>query len=447
MYRILLVDDEALEREGLEWIIRRSFSGEFEVLHAENGRRAIELAEEKRPHIVFMDVNMPGIQGLAALREIRSRLPDAKFVLVTAYDYFAYAQEAVSLGAKEYIVKPASQEQIVGLLYRLREELNREKTRRTEELALRDRVSQLMPMAENELSLLLMSGPELDEEGRQFAEWLDFPLDVGLAIVAAFPESGYTGQERKLFRSFHSLAETFAPAVCSSLINRHMVLFLRKSPGSTAEAWMAEVRDFAAKLARQTEQLFRLPLRIGIGMLRARAEGLHHSYFEAVFASTFAEEGGEPRFFGELRTEADSTYSPPQAPPAASAAAANPLYVANALQAIREEREQETASVIGKAKRFIDDHFTEDLSLDQVAEHVHLNAFYFSKIFKQRVGETFIDYLTKLRIGKAKAFIEEGALSLKEICYRVGYRDPNYFSRVFRKVTGITPSDYRDRDR
>ncbi len=113
MYRLMIADDEALEREGLEWIVQRMMPGTFQVIHAENGRTAIERAEEHRPHIVMMDVNMPGIQGLAAIREIKERLPDTKFVLVTAYDYFAYAKEALSLGVKEYIVKPAKREQLV----------------------------------------------------------------------------------------------------------------------------------------------------------------------------------------------------------------------------------------------------------------------------------------------------------------------------------------------
>lgn len=136
MYRLLIADDEALEREGLEWIVRREMPDTFQVLHAENGRTAIEQAEEHRPHIIFMDVHMPGIQGLAALREIKERLPETKMVLVTAYDYFAYAKEALSLGVKEFIVKPAKREQVVSTLRLLVAELDQEKRKRTEELEL-----------------------------------------------------------------------------------------------------------------------------------------------------------------------------------------------------------------------------------------------------------------------------------------------------------------------
>ena len=107
MYRLLIADDEALEREGLEWIITKMMPDTFEVIHADNGRTAIQKADEHRPHIVMMDVRMPGIQGLDALKEIKERHPLVKMVLVTAYEYFDYAQQALSLGVKEYLVKPA----------------------------------------------------------------------------------------------------------------------------------------------------------------------------------------------------------------------------------------------------------------------------------------------------------------------------------------------------
>ncbi|WMT41353.1 AraC family transcriptional regulator [Paenibacillus sp. D2_2] len=114
-----------------------------------------------------------------------------------------------------------------------------------------------------------------------------------------------------------------------------------------------------------------------------------------------------------------------------------------AIRQIREEREQSTHNMLEKAVAYIHSKFQEDLSLEDAAEHVHLNPYYFSKLFKQQTGETFIDYVTRLRIDKAKVMIKDSGLSLKEVCYSVGYKDPNYFSRVFKKVTGVTPSEYR----
>ncbi|GJM74697.1 hypothetical protein HMSSN036_69130 [Paenibacillus macerans] len=103
MYTLLIADDEALEREGLELMIGHMLPDTFRFLHAENGRRAIQLAEEARPDFIFMDIKMPGIPGLEAVREILARQPGTPVVIITAHDYFAYAKEgAGARGARVF---------------------------------------------------------------------------------------------------------------------------------------------------------------------------------------------------------------------------------------------------------------------------------------------------------------------------------------------------------
>jgi two-component system, response regulator YesN len=443
MYRLLIADDEALEREGLEWIVERMMPDTFQIIHAENGRTAIERADEHRPHIVIMDVNMPGIQGLAAIREIKERLPDTKFVLVTAYDYFAYAKEALSLGVKEYIVKPAKREQIVKTLEQLVGELEREKRKRTDELELRHKVSQLLPLMENELSLMFMVDHVLGADPEQLSEWLDFPLDQGCAIVVAFPEHVYTRDKKKIYDNIRSFAKTHGPAcIVSSVIDRHMAIFLRKPPEARDDVWKKDAKRYGEKLCFLAERQLNFTVSVGIGSARSGVDGLRKSYFEAVFASTFFEQSGKVCHFDELKQEDSGPISEPEQH-SLNTETDQRSYVISALQRIREEREQQTLTVLDRAKSYIQERFTEDISLEEVADYVHLNPHYFSKIFKQQVGETFIDFVTGLRIDKAKALITSEHLSLKEVCFEVGYKDPNYFSRVFKKVTGVTPTEYR----
>lgn len=444
MYRLLIADDEALEREGLEWIVQRMMPDTFEVLHAENGRMAIEQAEEHRPHIILMDVHMPGIQGLAALREIKERLPDTKMVLVTAYDYFAYAKEALSIGVKEYIVKPANREQVVRTLSQLVDELDQEKRKRSEELELRDKLSQLQPMMENELALIFMVDQVLDTGAEQLAEWLDFPLDHCCSIVIAFSDAVLAGDKKKIYDTFRSFAKTQEnPAIISSVIDRHLAIFLRQPPSLTFTDWLEKMKLYGAKLISLAERQLNRVVSIGIGSARRDAEGLKKSYYEAVFASTYFEQAGKVCLFDELKGGAQESARSADSNPLLQGGGPNRSYVLSALQRIREEREQQTFTALDRAKRYIQERYAEDLSLEEVAEFVHLNPHYFSKIFKQQVGDTFIDFVTGLRIEKAKALIQNEELSLKEVCFEVGYKDPNYFSRVFKKTTGVTPTEYR----
>lgn len=102
-----------------------------------------------------------------------------------------------------------------------------------------------------------------------------------------------------------------------------------------------------------------------------------------------------------------------------------------------------THSLLREAEEYIDHHFQEPITLEDTAAQFDLSPYYFSKLFKETNGVTFIAYLTEVRIHRAKELLESTRLSQKEICFEVGYHDPNYFSRVFKKNTAYSPSEYR----
>lgn len=446
MYRLLIVDDEAVEREGLEWIVTRMMPDTFRIVHAENGRMAIERAEEFRPDIVLMDVKMPGIPGLEALKEIKALNPHVKMVLVTAYDYFEYAKEALTLGVKDYIVKPAKREQIVELLQKLTGELDEEKERRNEELALKDKYSQLVPLVESELAMLFMLDPLQEESLQSLSELLEFSLERGYAMVVSLPSATpEDGERRKMYDVVRSFVKVRFSCVVSPLLDDRAAVFvtLGASPGHSYAVRQQALLWGERLLELLTRQFGAAGAgaRVGIGSLHRGPDGFRRSYVEAMLALR-SEDADEPlRHFAALAPE-DSA--------AADEAAGRFLLsvsdssgIGRTIRSVQESREHETLGAMERAKRYIKERFCEELSLEEVAAHVHLNPHYFSKMFKDQAGETFIDYVTRLRITHARELIADESLSLKEVCYRVGYKDPNYFSRVFKKVTGLTPSEYR----
>lgn len=117
----------------------------------------------------------------------------------------------------------------------------------------------------------------------------------------------------------------------------------------------------------------------------------------------------------------------------------------NLCRGIRDYKEEQSNSAVKKAMNFIQDNYSREVSLDDVSGEVNISPYYFSKIFKEETGENFIEYLTRIRMEKAKELLKKPEISVKEAGVQSGYTDPNYFSRIFKKQTGMTPSEYKTR--
>jgi two-component system response regulator YesN len=120
--------------------------------------------------------------------------------------------------------------------------------------------------------------------------------------------------------------------------------------------------------------------------------------------------------------------------------------VRSVMTTIAESRSHFTNMQIHRAVEYIDTNYANDkMSLQDLCRHVLMSTSYFSLVFKQHTGETFIEYLTGVRIATAKELLHNTTLKFYEIAEQVGYKDPNYFSILFKKHTGMTPKDYREK--
>lgn len=112
------------------------------------------------------------------------------------------------------------------------------------------------------------------------------------------------------------------------------------------------------------------------------------------------------------------------------------------MKAARTGKNAKKSDTVRDALRYISEHFTVRISLGEVARYVGVTSQHLSKLFKEETGSNYVEYLTKLRIEEAKKFLKEGNKTVNEICYLVGYDDPNYFSRLFKKTVGISPTEF-----
>lgn len=118
-------------------------------------------------------------------------------------------------------------------------------------------------------------------------------------------------------------------------------------------------------------------------------------------------------------------------------------YIGGLLRTYSEQKEKKEMRPITEAKKYIQEHFQEPLKLEEVSRVIGFNATYFSTVFKKETGKSFLDYLTEVRMNKAKQLLCRGDLSVNDVAEEVGYQDLKYFSKLFKKAAGISPSDYK----
>ena len=113
MYKILIAEDESIERRVLCRTLTRQFGDEVELLEAKNGREAVELAREEKPRVAILDIDMPGMTGLEVARQIRRERLNCVIIFLTAYDHFGYARQAIAVQALDYLLKPYDQKELL----------------------------------------------------------------------------------------------------------------------------------------------------------------------------------------------------------------------------------------------------------------------------------------------------------------------------------------------
>lgn len=529
--KLLIADDEELELRAL-----RQFVQDVEdvtvVAEARNGPEAVRLAEATRPDLSLVDIKMPGMSGLDAIRGIRRFHPDMKSIIITAYEDFGFVHEAMSLGAVDYLLKPVPQEQVLTAVRRVARAAREECERREAEMRAQERLNAAAPFIQTGLVLDMIAGPPREQKEllqRAALAGLTSLPSVALAVSvdhSAVPSDSQDELARQVTKKqVHEIVSGLigGNSNCLSVVIGGDDLIVLAGPPDDDSA---QVLRLAEQIRSRVAASMNVTVTVGVGLRSPVAGQLGESYKTALtalrlgrfvlghdrvvhinevdgFASPLipgqlemekeladrvrwgdhreataacdrllnAYLGHERAAGGILRTRllelivilsraaAEGGSAPDQA-----MEMTGPLI--RSLQECRTEGEfrswaagavtQFTALVAGTFKSttaramarvtdYIDTHYAEEISVAEVAHMVFLNASYFCRAFKQQTGRTFVDYLTHRRIERAQGLLASTDLPVSTVARQVGYRDPNYFSRVFAQVTGLSPSEFRHR--
>lgn len=493
--KLLIVDDEQIERDGLEAILRSGFP-DVDIRQAKNGMKAIEAVPEFMPDLVLMDIKMPGMSGLEAVERIREDYPDMRFIIVTAYEMFDYARKALKLGVEDFLLKPSRASEIIESVGNVIQRILAERSEKDALLSVleADVVTQLLFDRVHEVHLDEMLGMLGGDTTREAFVML-------LTLSRTQPaELFYSAVKEKLRR--------LGSGWIGAMSGRQIPLIVFREAGKSYRSQASSLAQQLLSLQQRSSDCY-----IGIGNPYGTLDQIRFSYQEALIASADMSQPVKYRFYSELPSWNDrrNDYQEQQLEKQfldrirlgqwpevrhsvlsliqrgedaglslveAQQRALNALWLISRvllemgveadkplfayqchdypqlrtetdrlldhlMNAIAARQERMEPDVVQRIKQYIIAHSGEEISLETIAKQVDLNPFYISKMFKEQLGINYIDFLTECRIDKAKSLMGNPERSLKEITFEVGYNDPNYFSKVFKKSCGMSPTEYR----
>jgi len=508
VYNIVIADDEQLERMVLRQALEDYLGGRCIVRVAANGREAVEIALLAGADLAILDIEMPGMNGLEAARTILKKLPDCKIIMLTAYSEFEYARKAISLGSADYLLKPCADEDLHRALDRILIQIDRRRAGEVEKERSIERIQTLSTQIEEQIVRTVMGGhitPEyiiaqMKNYGVEFCNGVFAILYSNISsdkdIVSAL-KSGvwpehihpflycYDGKVYIVNVSDHEDVD------CSAVTAAQLTVL----SGAARTLWGHPL--FAAVGKRfsniQYAQLSCLQAQIALGrctsdhpisicedgetepseftdnpiinsVLFGDIEEICRvasSFVSSLFAQQLELEAimSQLNFYlaktvQSLRLQTGLPVSDIVIPMAAGQmdmedlkqnVASRLCHLADQLLAQAEAKDAgQLQKVKGEIEKYVARHYHEDIFLPGIARAMNYSSAYFSKLFKQCFQRNFITYLTDVRIQAAKDMIQNTDMTIREIGEKAGYKDPNYFTKVFRKVVGTSPSEYRE---
>ncbi|HCV54872.1 MAG: response regulator [Galactobacillus timonensis] len=525
-YKVLLADDEndvlAVIRRKIDW----AALGLEEPCEASNGVEALELAEKVQPDIVMTDIKMPYMDGLELARQLRSLYPDIRIIILSGFDEFEYAKEAVHLNAVEYLLKPVDSDYLTSIFRKITASLDQEHEERQNQKLLEQYYQQSLPLLQENFFTSLVQGHIPQEEIRKYCVSYQISLPGPYYAVAIFHTSSSVlpqgMQYILLVMSVRRLAEEkvserWQPHFFSFLNNLCMIVSLN------SEEEIRDLTDELDRFCRLAKSALKATVTCGIGHPCSTLAEMPESYSGArqavsyrviygsgqainiaevapkeselsatasdqelqnVFKQMKLEDPEELRqaikrfldtsiprssvaayhlFIMELighlgrfarDNELDLENSFGKDPTTMDLQTRGPETLASWMtdvclrmqKELSGHRRSSTENIVLKAKDYIQEHYSDpDLNLNSLCRDLGVSTSYFSTIFRRETGQPFVGYLTEFRMNKAAELLISGNEKTYIVATKVGYSDPNYFSYVFRRRYGVSPSKYKGR--
>lgn len=483
--KILIVDDETPIREWIQFSIERGGNPEFEIVAvAENGNEAYELAVKHQPDVVITDIKMPGMDGIELMKKVLGTSPYTNFIILTNYAEFSYAREAVTYGAKKYLLKSELRgRDILSTLEEIRGELaetigSKEKDHYSNgyldifdcyyNLDNEEFLEEFWKRHQFRAEEYFLIAAFEKRDGDSQKELLD-SFVRGHRIHAIGPalknKSIYlilqAEQDKELMEAAEDLSEIYR--------KEGQGLMVSGSMGKGQEPLMAAIEE-AEEMLRYTFLLDRgylnihdaleLPpldrpsikkecQKILNGILYEGEEVIQkglEDWFKSLHGASFEDIRWVKEMcvqlvirIEEICTEHIPDFSDEHHPDMDWTLSVCGESCRKLVNRIYSEDNFRYSQGVRDAIRYIHDNYHRDISLNEVAQYIYRSPEYLSRLFKAETGEKFSSYLMAYRLNKARDMLLNTDMKIYEIANAVGYTTPSYFSKMYREFTGVGP--------
>lgn len=436
MYKLLIVDDEKTVRDRLKKYDWSCFEiGEVEV--AEHGMEGLQKVYSFRPDFVLSDMHMPIMNGIEMIRKIHTAFPWIQVVVLTGYDDFNYIRECMRSGVSDYILKPINDEELKKAFVKLVENKKNENQEKLRYQTLHSEKQEIITGLRRRFLRHYFTEEMTEEEIEESSAYAEINLDADCYTTMVFRldlegqnPKNYYGEEFDLivFAMDNIMSEWMADkeTMCARIDTGNAdccVLICKELNDKEAEELAENIKENIYQIA----ELLNTTISAAMGITVKKKTGILSSLESA-------------KKMLESNHDRDAFYITDQVE--------SPQPMRESFKEDEKhppESENSMKLITRAAIEFIDKNFTKTITLEDVAEHVYLSPTYVSYLFRTEVKMNFINYLTTKRMEKAKELLKDPRLKIYEISTAVGYENSRYFSSIFKKYVGQTPIDYRSK--
>ncbi len=442
MFKILVVEDNPLILEGICKMINWSRCNGELVGKAQDGDEAVQLIARKMPDLVITDIRIPGKDGIYLLQHIQKHYTDIQTIVVSAYNEFNYAKEAIKAGSVNYLLKPIDPDELNAAVMTACERKNSfglQGTTGSEAPAVLAVLKTKTPHSLEDVQKACLHVPGLFiEEIRPSLFCFLFGSHIASASLAEL-QSAVAGETlwgsayKKPDDSMISMYQRALHLAADDLTYRHL-------PSDQKAEDLDDKKIGILALAGQVERIIQAMRRRTADAL---AEKISFQALSGVVSHILlvlqADEQMNYSVLEKLEHEmnlhmVDLLYfSVEEVLEKAEAA-----IIAYCRETMRADNERKV--LCEQVANLIRKNIDQDISLEEIAGLFYISPSYLSRTFKQLIGQTISQFTVQVRMEQARYLLENSDLKIADIAAKVGYTDPNYFSRVFKKFTGTLPS-------